>query len=224
MNGRPFKAITLIAIALPILTALLGFLLMGSGADKLNTPAGQSSSVQMIYGPDGVSAPQTTKAPQLGFREWILYIGVLAGVSAFFLHYLNTSLGWIASILLPLLFAWLMHEAAGMSLTFFYLPNLVFAGLLALMIQRLFYLRAIMRYRMVICSLIGAALLTLNIHLMIWLAKPETQIPSFSATFISALMIFVFVTFGLSMADMVVLRFDYRKAQSTEAEDEQEDD
>lgn len=230
MKTRHFQAVMVLAVLLPLLTAVVGYLVYGGQSQPQPTDSmlGQypETGEPVLINRDGTDAPRMQNN-SFGFRELILYIALLAGVIALLYHYLETSLVWIAVILLPLGFSLLSLERVDMSLTAFYLPSLIFAALLALMIKFIFFSRSIMRFRMIVSSLLGAALLTLYIRSLYLLANAVFEQQQWSLIYFSALILFVFVTFGMSLADLVIQRAEIKRLKAGEkiyADDEEDEE
>jgi hypothetical protein len=211
MQITRFKAVLLLAILLPLVSAVLGYFLTGMGQHSTSqtvssaiSQAGDSGEPVLVQKPDGTSG--VVSESQLGFRELIIYLALLCGTIALLYHYLNTIQAWVAVILLPLGFSLLYLDKVGMSLTLFYVPNLVLAALLALMVKYLFFNRSVMRFRMIVCSILGAGLLTLYFRSLYALTHTPFIADQWTGFFMTGLILFVFVTFGMSVADMAILR------------------
>ncbi|MGC9362032.1 MAG: hypothetical protein ACP5F3_03795, partial [Candidatus Syntrophosphaera sp.] len=200
MKKGKFKAVLLLALVFPLVSGYLGYLLFTSGFE---TPGQSATSYQGQYGETGEPVPvyESGNAQKpaddggIGFKELILYFALLMGLIALLYHYLGSSLAWIAVILLPLGFSLFFQNQVSMPLTAFYLVNLALAAILALVVKYLFFHRNIMRFRMIICSLIGAALLMLYMRVLYLLAGVAFDPGRWSGTFVTGLLLFVFVTF-----------------------------
>lgn len=231
MKKGKFKAVLLLALVFPLVSGYLGCLLYTSGFEA---PGQSPTAYQGQYAETGEPVPiydsgnveRSTGDDAIGFRELILYLALLMGVIALLYHYLGSSLAWIAVILLPLGFSLFFLDRVPLSLTAFYFVNLALAALLALMVRYLFFRRDIMRFRMIICSLIGAALLMLYMRALYLLAGVTFEPERWGGTFVSGLILFVFVTFGMSMADKVIQRHEYKRLQAEHQgfEDEEDED
>ncbi|MFO8145290.1 MAG: hypothetical protein R6T89_06150 [Candidatus Syntrophosphaera sp.] len=229
MKKGNFKAVFLLALLFPLVSGYLGYLLNTTGFE---TPGQPASTYQGQYAETGEPVPiynsgdetRSGSKDAIGFRELILYIALLMGVIAFLYHYLGTSLAWIAVILLPLGFSLLYLARVPLPLTVFYLVNLAFAALLALLVRYLFFLPSIIRFRMIVSSLAGAALLTLYMRSLYLITGTTFEPQRWTGTFVSGLILFVFVTFGMSMADMVIQRAEFKRLQAEQQRIEDEED
>ncbi len=231
MKNIHFKPIMLLALLFPLLVSYAGYLLYYSSQDT----AGQSisstvdnkvESNEPVLINNPVTPPPVEKEEEFGFKQLYLYVALLAGVFALLFYYLRTSLGWLAVILLSIAFAVLYFNKTSIGLTAFFIPNLVFAALFALVVRHLFFYKAFIRFRMIVVSLVGAGLLTLYLRSLYFLAKVTFDPQNWALIFVSAMILFVFVTFGMSMADLVIMRSEM-KTQRAEIDtdfDEEGDD
>ncbi len=222
MDRLHFKPALLLVVALPLLVSYMGFLPLSSSqqpADPVAATFEQAAvpgqPVLINKSPD---APQVRDTNTILYKELMLYIALLAGVFALLGHYLKSNWVWICVILLPLGYSLLSLNKFSLSLTSFYLANLAFALVLQQLILRFFFLRAILRWRMILCSLLGAALLTLYLRGLYLLTGTPFAGSQWSQTYVPALIIFIFATFGLSLADMAVLRLAYKQHRTSESD------
>ncbi|MBW6514117.1 MAG: hypothetical protein K0B87_05115 [Candidatus Syntrophosphaera sp.] len=230
MNNRHFQTVMVLAILVPLLMGIVGYLVYGGHSEPqpVDSLIGQSAETgePILINRDGTDAPRIQNN-SFGFKELILYIALLTGVIALLYHYLKTSLVWLAVILLPLGFALLSLARLNISLTALYLPSLLFAALLALLVRFVFFNPSTIRFRMILTSLLGAALLTLYIRGIYLVSNSVFEKQQWSLVYVSALILFVFVSFGLSLADLVIQRALIKRRQAEEkahADDEEDDE
>jgi hypothetical protein len=228
MNTKRFEPIMLMALLLPLLCSYLGYLLYSPGSGNVQPP---TAVEQKNIAVDGdtllIQTPgtetQPTESKNLGFKELILYLALLCGTTTLLWQYMKTTLGWIAVILLPLGFSYLYLDIPNISLMLFYLLNLGLAVALALLVRYLFFKKELMRFRLIICSLLGAGLLTLYYRCLYFLMKVDFPGSEWTNKYLTSLILFVFVSFGMSLADMVILRLEYKKAQQRKEQEEEDD-
>jgi hypothetical protein len=149
-----------------------------------------------------------SQEPEKGFGigEISLYLSLLFGCVAFLWFYLRSSLVWVAVIAISILFSLWAAITLGISIIPFYLVSLFFAVLFALLVRYFFFWPPILRFRMVLCSIVGAALLTLYYRGIFWVTSQECVPSWWSSVATNSLIAMIFITFGLSMADLIILR------------------
>lgn len=233
MNNGRFKAIMLFALIMPLLVSFAGYLLYYPSQGKSDNVAATTPDTELSGSQEmQVAGTERDLKPQenndLGFRELIVYLALVAGLTALLGYYLNkATLLWICVVILPLIFTILFVGRTGMELSYFYIPTLLFTAGVALITRYLFYNSRLIRFRMILCSVLGAGLLTLYLRSLYYLTKSPFPQDQWSALFISGLIMFVFVTFGLSLSDMVIMRVLAKGNKSVEPdpdEDEESDD
>lgn len=217
MHTRHFRPVMLLAILIPFLITSIGYYLMFA-----NTGTKSQNVAESYYdAPDSIFAykmidelDSSSQEPEKGFGigEISLYLSILLGCVAFFWFYLRSSLVWVAVIAIPILFSLWAAITLGISIIPFYLVSLLFAVLCALLVRYLFFWPPILRFRMVLCSIVGAALLTLY-YRGIFLVTSQECVPSWwSSVATNSLIAMIFITFGLSMADLIILRKEISEA------------
>jgi len=219
-----FKPILLLVILFPLIGAFLGYLLTASTQD--NTTQVVSSSTDesvMVKGPYPVPEPLSK---ELTLIELTFYLALLCGIVALVYHYLSSSIAWIAVIFLPLIFCILYLERTGLSLTLFYLPTLALSVLIALMIKFLFFNKKVLHFRLILCTLLGAGIITIYLYSLYLLTSTPFTKSDGLAFFWTSIILFVFVLFGISLADMFILRYQTRwiKAEQKEIEESKNQD
>jgi hypothetical protein len=219
-----FKPILLLVILFPLIGAFLGYLLTASTQD--NTTQVVSSTTEepvMVKGPYPVAEPLNK---ELTLIELTFYLAILCGIIALVYHYLSSSIAWIAIVLLPLIFCIIYQQRTGMLLTLFYLPTLALSILIALMIKFLFFNKKILHFRLILCTLLGAGIITSYLYsLYLLTSTPFTKSDGLSF-FWTSIILFVFVLFGISLAVMFIVRYQTRwiKAEQKETEESKNQD
>jgi len=234
MEHRIFKPLMLLALILPLVVTYLGVsLFYGTGKEKTPVPVTStedqfsSNRPVQIYRSETARSEHPTRKQGIGNLEISLYIAILAGVIAFLYHYLKSTLVWIAILLLPLLFSLWGHSYVGLSLIRFYLPGLLFAVLLSLAIRYLFFNPSLLRFRMVLVSIVGAALLTLYYRSLYLFTGQPFSSDAWTSLFVSSIILFVFITFGMSLADLIIVQREVKllkEAQRRRILDDEEDE
>lgn len=226
MNNAKFKPLMLLALLFPLLGAGLGYMLYGPGIQKgspvvSSVRASKPGDPVLVYGPEDQLPVREARAP--GSLELGIYLALVCGAVALLYHYLNRPLAWIAVILLALAFALLFHKPTGLPLTGFFLINLVLGAMLTLLVKYLFFLKALVRWRMIITTMLGAGLIALYFRGLFWLTKTEFESGFWSAYFVNGILLFVFIAFGLSLADMLVQRAEIAQLRASQVSEEDED-
>lgn len=233
MHTSHFRPVMLLAILIPLLITSIGYYLMFANKGTKS----QNVAESFTDVPDSVFAYKmidevnsSTQEPEKGFGigEISLYLSLLFGCVAFLWFYLRSSLVWVAIIAIPMLFSLWVAITLGISIIPFYLLSLLFAVLFALLVRHLFFWPPVLRFRMVLCSIVGAGLLTLYYRGIFWVTSQECVPSWWSSVATNSLIAMIFITFGLSMADLVILRkeiSDLNKEKRRRAlADEDEDD
>lgn len=227
MTRTTFKPVFLLALAVPLLVSWISYTLFYTSQERARVsstgPADGNTPVLIGKAPQ---ADPLKNEGEISYQVLLLYTALLAGVFAILGHYWKRAWLWSAALLLPLVFSLLYLSEFGLPLSLFYLANVLFALPLAWGVKTLFYHRAILRLRMILCSLLGAALFVLYLRLLYLLQKAPFRTELWSQNFFPALIIFIFITFGLSLADLLILRLsaDKTAARPSTADDDEDDD
>ena len=227
MNNTKFKPLFLLALLFPLLGAGLGYMLSSVGTQPpsqsvSSLPAGQPGDPIVIVEPDEQLPAAKSSAPDS--LELAIFIALVCGSVALLCQYLNTPLGWVAVILIALVFSLLYHDRIGIPLTQFFLINLGLGILLTLLIELVFFQRSLLRWRMIVTSLLGAGLIALYYWGMYQLTKNVFESGKWSGFFVNGLLMFVFISFAMSLADLVIQRSEVRELQSNRASANEDED
>ncbi len=227
MKNTKFKPIFLLALLFPLIGAGLGHLLSGMGTQPATQTVSSISDAKpgetvTILSPDDPLPSRETRTP--GSLELNVYLALICGFVALLYQYLKSPLAWSAVILLALGFALIYHNQIGFPLTQFFLINLGLGALLTLLIKFLFFHKALLRFRMIVTSLVGAGLIALYYRGLFWLTNSTFEPGYWSGFFVNGLLLFVFIAFGLSLADMIIQRADLQNLRLERSLDDEDED
>ncbi|GEM_PF-498468 len=198
----------LLLLLYPVIGAILaGMLFSGNLAGFIRTASGK-----------GISQAQIC-----------LGLGLLTGAISFSERCLGKNFLWGVLIFLPLLFGLAVMPQLGskISLAMVYLLNLAFAIGLWLALRYTFFAKSLIKVRTAVFALLAALLLTLyfkGLYLILGMVFLREMWMGF---YWNSLFLFIFTGFGLSLADIAILRKDYRDLPRSVADDadaEEEDD
>jgi len=195
----------LLLLFFPIIAAILGGLLFsGSFIEFTNNWGGRGISQAELYF-------------ALSF-----FIGSLAfGYSCL---PKNALLG--LQIFIPLLYGLLMllRFKTEISLFLLFILNLVCGFLLWLILRYTYFSRTLIRVRTLIFSLVSALVLSVYFKLLMSLLKQAKGANTFRDYFLNALVLFIFIGVGISLAILIITRKEIREESKTAKEDEEDDD
>ena len=129
-------------------------------------------------------------------------------------------------IFIPLLYGLLMLLRFKMELSLFllFILNLVCGFLLWLILRYTFFSRTLIRVRTLIFSLVSALVLSVYFKLLMSLLKQAKGANTFMDYFLNALVLFIFIGVGNSLAILIITRKEIREESKTAKEDEEDDD
>lgn len=190
-----FKIQHLLMIVLPVLAAWLGSILAG-----------------VKPGPAGISLSSIA-----------ISAAFLSGVLALFERYLNDRLKWPVGIFLAVAFAALSLIAADapISILALLLPNLLYVTISMFLIRFIFYSKSFFRLRTLLMGIFGGLLISAYLAAVYTAIGMELVEGFWSASFMYGLIIYVFASFGMSVADLIILQSEVRQLKK---EDASEDD
>ena len=227
MDKTHFKWIMLVAVLFPLMVSYVGYVLFYSSEERqapsASTTLEQGAAGEPVLVGKSEAAPPLQKTESLIYKDLLLYVALLGGTTALLWHYLKTNLAWAAVILLPLGFSLLYLNRFALTLTAFYLANAAFAVGLALLVKYVFFHPALIRWRMIVFSLLGAALLTLFLRTLYVLTKTVFLPGQWTQIYVPGLILFIFVSFGMSLADMLIVRTLFRERQKRSQDDDEDD-
>ena len=148
-----------------------------------------------------------------GISQAELYfaISLLSAALAFCWRYLPPYFTWGVLLFLPLGYAVISYPQLGSKISFpmLSLLNIAFGACIWLILRFTFFFKTILRMRTAVFSVVAALLLTGYMKALYALLHQ----PFPSGTFINALFLFIFIGFGLSLADIIIIRQDIKQAQ-----------
>ena len=129
-------------------------------------------------------------------------------------------------IFIPLLYGLLMLLRFKMELSLFllFILNLVCGFLLWLILRYTFFSRTLIGVRTLIFSLVSALVLSVYFKLLMSLLKQAKGANTFRDYFLNALVLFIFIGVGISLAILIITRKEIREESKTAKEDEEDDD
>ena len=129
-------------------------------------------------------------------------------------------------IFIPLLYGLLMLLRFKMELSLFllFILNLVCGFLLWLILRYTYFSRTLIRVRTLIFSLVSALVLSVYFKLLMSLLKQAKGANTFRDYFLNALVLFIFIGVGISLAILIITRKEIREESKTAKEDEEDDD
>ena len=129
-------------------------------------------------------------------------------------------------IFIPLLYGLLMllRFKTEISLFLLFILNLVCGFLLWLILRYTFFSRTLIRVRTLIFSLVSALVLSVYFKLLMSLLKQAKGANTFRDYFLNALVLFIFIGVGISLAILIITRKEIREESKTAKEDEEDDD
>ncbi len=203
MNDTKLMPRHLTMLILPVFLAIIGgYILTGNLANFMGT------------GTQGVSQ-----------AELYFAISLLCAALAFSWRYLPVYFTWGIGLFLPVIFAVISYPQLGSKVSFFILSimNIVFAAGIWIILRFTFFFKKLIRMRTAAFAIAAAALFTAYMKGLYYLL----QQPFPSGIFINALLLFIFIGFGLSLADIIIIRKEVeilKKEQSEVTHKEEEDD
>ena len=129
-------------------------------------------------------------------------------------------------IFIPLLYGLLMllRFKTEISLFLLFILNLVCGFLLWLILRYTYFSRTLIRVRTLIFSLVSALVLSVYFKLLMSLLKQAKGANTFMDYFLNALVLFIFIGVGISLAILIITRKEIREESKTAKEDEEDDD
>ena len=195
-----FKIEYLLIVILPVLASWIGSLLPG-----------------MQSGPGGPSLMHIS-----------LGAALLTGLMALFVRYLAGQWHYLIAIVASMLYAGLSLRMmnAPISILPLFLVNLLYSVLTILIIKFVFYIKTIFRFRTILFGVAGAAIFSVYLAFLYQLLTVQLPQGFWNATFMYGLISYVFIGFGMSMADLIILRLDVAELQNQGSQDQdtEEDD
>jgi hypothetical protein len=195
-------------LALPVLAAIMGGLLT----------SGSLAEFMTLTGAKGISPAQ-----------FFFALSLLVGALSFSWRSLPRNVSYAIVLFFPLIYSILMSRTLGVksSLFLLYGVNLVFCVSIALALRFIFFAKSLIRIRTVAFAAVAALVQASYFQVLYLLLSDEYNQSSFATNYVSAIFLFIFIGFGLSVADIIIIRKEVeelRKEQQRLAEEEEEED
>lgn len=149
----------------------------------------------------------------------------ICGISALFGHYFKSRITHsvlLLSILIVTIFTRLTIKSP-VNLFTLLLVNVVFGYLNHFMIIKIFYHKDLMRIRTLLTGLGGGLIFGLYLPYLYRLVGVHLE-GNFSAFFMFGLIIYVFIAFAMSMADLIIIKSEVKQLQNSNDPGEEESD
>jgi len=129
-------------------------------------------------------------------------------------------------IFIPLLYGLLMllRFKMELSLVLLFLLNLACGFLLWLILRYTYFSKTLIRLRTLIFSLVSALVLSVYFELLMSLLKQAKGENTFRDLFFNALVLFIFIGVGISLAILIITRKEIKDIAQTKKTDEEEND
>ncbi|MCB5279153.1 MAG: hypothetical protein M0Q19_05990 [Candidatus Cloacimonetes bacterium] len=159
----------------------------------------------------------------ISFNAIALAAALLTGVLALLQHYLNSFWQVPVAIFMAIIYSALsmLSIDAPISIFALILPNTVYALLSLLIVRFIFYNRSIFRLRTLIMGILGGIMFSLYLAAIFTLLRVELGSGFWNASFVYGLIIYVFIAFSMSIADLVILQLEVKELQQQNSEDDQ---
>lgn len=154
-----------------------------------------------------------------------LSAGFICGISALFGHYLKSRITHSVLLLSILIVTILTRLTIKSPVNLFtlLLVNVVFGYLNYFMIIKLFYHKDLKRIRTLFTGLGGGVIFALYLPYLYKLVGAHHE-ASFNTFFMFGLIIYVFIAFAMSMADLIIVKGEVEQLQHSKDPDEEESD
>lgn len=220
MISFKFKVDIVVAVLIPVLFTLVATLLFyGSPKPKVQQVESlpqSSDSVVVVRSIEGLEETVTQRTATKQFMTPMqlgLAMAIVMSFASLFGYYYPSKAFWYLNIILSLIFTIVGAGYVGIKLTLFFLPNLLLVFALALIVSKLFFHPKLIRFRMVLCSILGAAAVALYYFLLTKITRQPSGFQDIKVWFVNSLFNLVFITFGLSLAHLLIHRIRFPKTQ-----------
>lgn len=218
MKRFKFKVDILLAVLVPLLfTFVASMFFYGPSKPKpqqAESWAKSSDGAVMVMRVDGMGETVTQKAEPkqfMGPMQLAMALALVMSLASLFGYYYPSRALWYVAIILSLVFTIVGAGYVGIKLTAFFIPNLLLVAALTLITSKLFFNRSLIRFRMVLCSVLGAAAVALYYFLLTKIIRIPSDFQNIKVWFVNSLVNLVFVTFGLSLAHLIIHRIRYKQ-------------
>lgn len=170
-----------------------------------------------------ILAGMNSGASGLSFSQLSLGIAFVTGTLAISLKYLTWPWHYLLAIVISALLALLSLQAIRAPISIFplFLLNLTYALLTLLALRYVFYIKFLFRIRTILFGVVGAILFSIYLAALYTLLTIELPSGFWNASFLYGLILYVFIGFAMSLADLVILQMEIKKLKH---EDSSSDD
>ena len=207
MEKRKFKPEMLLILALPIVLSLLA------------TGGGPSSAQH---------------SGTIGQFEIYLATSIMTALMALLLFWQKPMLAMASALIIPVIYSVLILQLTPEKVAIFqlFLPMLIFAILILVLLKYVFYNLRFLRFRTILFSIFAGGAMTIYFWLQYFMMKVPLEGGFWMNRFVNSLLLFIFIALGLSFADMIIVRREIAELKAIrraailndEIEDEDGDD
>lgn len=155
-----------------------------------------------------------------GMYELGMIAGLSCGLLAFLYRYFSPKALYYALIVLPILLAFGLYALVARNISIFatLLPSIAFVLASYAMLRYIVYLPALARMRTLLMGLAGALLLSGYHAVISQLMGRDTSSHFWQENLMNGLVIYVFIAFGLSMAELINVRSEVKELKSIQGD------
>jgi len=132
---------------------------------------------------------------------------------------------WISALVLALVYSYVMTRSQpGLKIHQALIPLVFYCLLVNLITIKVFYNRAMIKFRTLLTALAGALIFTLAMLLIYRMSALPVEEGFFINKYVNGLYLFIFLGVGLSLSDMVIYKMEIRELRDQEPADDQDDE
>jgi len=188
----------ILVVLLPIVISLLGGALIYSDFQEFLGFARQGSRL-------------------VGAFEVYLGCSLLMALISLTYKHLELSYYWLSTLILSLLYAIYIDRNTihGLSMVRAFIPLIVLGIGLTLIVVKIFYNNRLAKFRTLLLGLCSAILLTIFYAYLFYSMKVQIDSSFWLSRFVDNLILFVFIGFGMSLADLIVRKIEAKRDASS---------
>lgn len=166
----------------------------------------------------GLGVPDIVKG-MIGPFDFYIGCSLLMGLIALLYRYIKTSLYFLATVLLSLVYAVYLSRNTVYPIGLIKGFTGIFAVSVALtfIVTHVFFNHRLMHFRTALLGILSALALTAFFRYIFFVLKAEIEAGFWINRFVSSLFLFMFIGFGLSMADLIAIKADIKRSKGEEA-------
>jgi len=147
-----------------------------------------------------------------------LGLGFFLGLMTLLIRYLRFRQSYLVAIFIAVLFAILSSARMSAPISIFplILLNLVYALVSMAMIHYIFYIKSLFRIRTLLFGIAGAIAFSLYLYAIYAMLSIPIPEDFWNPVLMYGLFLYVFMGFGMAMADLLLLRMEVAQLQDTE--------